>query len=205
VIQIDSPAGPSDVLIISDATTNPKWVAFDLLSQAEHDEMSIAVLLTTSSEFARQVQLEIEADIQIGGGRIEIKKKAIQNSIIIITPTIEEAIEFSNKYAPEHMQLMVNNAMTYIDKVRNVGSLFIGNYSPVAVGDYYSGTNHILPTGGTARFSSGTSVDTFIRRTTYQHLTLNALKEAREPVSIMSQVEGFDDKHGGSVEVRFEE
>jgi len=204
IIQIDSPAGPSDVLIISDASTKPKWIAYDLLSQAEHDPMSVAVLLTTSSEYAEQVKNEIEADIQMGKGRIDIKKKALQNSIIIIVPTIEEAIEFSNKYAPEHMQFMVENATDYIDKIRNVGSLFIGNYSPVAVGDYYSGTNHILPTGGTARFSSGTSVDTFMRRTTYQCLTLNALKEAQKPISIMSKVEGFDDKHGGSVDVRFE-
>jgi histidinol dehydrogenase len=103
-----------------------------------------------------------------------------------------------------HMQLLINDPFIYLNKIKNVGSLFLGHMSPVAVGDYFSGTNHILPTGGSTRFSSGTSVDTFMRRTTYQYLTKDALAKAKEPINLMSEVEGFNDKHGGSVNIRFE-
>lgn len=204
-VQIDSLAGPSEVLIIADEKANSKWVAWDLLSQAEHDERAMSVLVTTSKELANEVKKEIENDINSGAGRTEIKKAAIQNnSIIIIIDNISKAIEFSNKFGPEHMQFMVENSLDYLDEIKNVGSLFLGNYAPVAVGDYYSGTNHILPTGGATRFSSGLSVETFLRRTTFQYLTENGLKKAQKPTNIMSKVEGFDDKHGGSINVRFE-
>ncbi len=205
VIQIDSMAGPSEVLIIADDTADPKWVAYDLLSQAEHEEMALAVLVTTSMELAEAVAEEVKKDLEAGKGRHEIKKTAIKNgSLIIIVDTIEEAIAFSNNYGPEHMEFIVENPLEYLGKIKNVGSLFLGPYAPVAVGDYYSGTNHILPTGGAARFSSGTSVETFYRRTTFQHLNKNALFKAKEAIDAMSTSEGFDDKHGGSVNVRFE-
>lgn len=204
LIQIDSLAGPSEVLIIADEHANPRWLAFDFLSQAEHEERARAVLVTTSAEVAAAVNEEIRKDIESGCGRHEIKKTAVAASHIIIADTVEQAIDFSNKYAPEHMEFAVENPLEYLHKIKNVGSLFLGNYAPVAVGDYFSGTNHILPTGGAARFSSGTSVDTFLRRTTFQHLTPAALKTAQEPVNIMSAVEGFADKHGGSVNIRFD-
>ncbi|HPP95476.1 MAG TPA: histidinol dehydrogenase [Spirochaetota bacterium] len=204
IIQIDSMAGPSEVLIISDEKSNPKWVAWDFLSQAEHEERALAVLVTTSEKLAREVNEHIEEDIKSGRGRHEIKKTSIQNAIIILVDTIEEAIDFSNKYGPEHMEFMVDNPLEYLDKIKNVGSLFLGRYAPVAVGDYYSGTNHILPTGGAARFSSGTSVETFMRRTTFQLLNKESLQKAKGPVTLMSEYEGFGDKHGGSVKVRFE-
>ncbi len=203
IVQIDSMAGPSEVLIIADGTAEPSWVACDLLSQAEHEERALAVLVTTSEELARSVIAEIERDISLGGGRIEIKRKALEHAVVILVDSIDEAIEFSNRYGPEHMELMVPDPLAYLDRIRNVGSLFLGAHAPVAVGDYYSGTNHILPTGGAARFSSGVSVETFLRRTTYQHLTPEALRGALEPVLAMSSVEGFEDKHGGSVEIRF--
>ncbi|MCX7678647.1 MAG: histidinol dehydrogenase [Spirochaetes bacterium] len=204
LVQIDSPAGPSEVLIVADETANPKWVAWDLLSQAEHEEMAQAVLVTTSEKIAHEVIRHINEDIESGSGRCEIKKKAIERGCyILIAETIGEAIEFSNQYGPEHMELMVTNPMDYLSQIKNVGSLFLGHYSPVAVGDYYSGTNHILPTGGAARFSSGVSVDTFLRRTTFQMLTADALAKARVPIALMSVLEGFGDKHGGSVEIRF--
>jgi len=203
VIQIDSMAGPSEVLIISDDRSNPKWVAWDLLSQAEHEERALAVLVTTSGELAHKVKEEIIKDIESGCGRHEIKKTAIQKGTIIVTDTLDEAIDFSNKYGPEHMEFMVENPLEYIGRIKNVGSLFLGRYAPVAVGDYYSGTNHILPTGGAARFSSGTSVETFLRRTTFQLLDENSLKKTMPYVKLMSEYEGFDDKHGGSVEIRF--
>ncbi|HSV96117.1 MAG TPA: histidinol dehydrogenase [Spirochaetota bacterium] len=203
IIQIDSMAGPSEVLIIADESADPAWVAYDLLSQAEHEERALAVLVTTSETLARRVVAEIAKDIERGMGRIEIKKKALERAVIILADSIDEAIEFSNRYAPEHMELMVPQPLEYLGRIRNVGSLFLGTHAPVAVGDYYSGTNHILPTGGAARFSSGVSVETFLRRTTFQHLTPGALRDALEPVMTMSRIEGFDDKHGGSVEIRF--
>ena len=152
----------------------------------------------------KKVNEEIRQDIESGRGRHEIKKTALKNSLIVLVDSIEEAIDFSNKYGPEHMEFVVQNPLEYLNSIRNVGSLFLGDHAPVAVGDYYSGTNHILPTGGAARFSSGTSVETFIRRTTFQHLKRSALKKAQNPVTIMSEVEGFGDKHGGSINVRFE-
>jgi len=203
VIQIDSLAGPSEVLIIADEHANPHWVAWDLLSQAEHEEMAIAILVTTSESLARKVITHIEEDINSGRGRHAIKKQSIKNARIILVSSIEEAIDFSNNYGPEHMELMVENPMQYLTAIKNVGSLFLGAYAPVAVGDYFSGTNHVLPTGGAARFSSGLGVETFLRRTSFQYLTPSALKDATEHVSRMSMVEGFDDKHGDSLRIRF--
>ena len=148
IIQIDSMAGPSEVLIISDEKSDPRWVAWDLLSQAEHEERAIAVLVTTAEELALKVKDEINKDLESGEGRSEIKKTSIKNSGLILTvDSLDEAIEFSNKYGPEHMEFMVDNPLEYIDRIKNVGSLFLGRYAPVAVGDYYSGTNHVLPTG----------------------------------------------------------
>ena len=204
-VQIDSPAGPSEVLVIADSGANPRWVAWDLLSQAEHDEMAVAILLTDSQELAERVRDEIERDLAAKVGRHAIKEAAIRGSgLILIVNDIQEAVDFSNRYGPEHMELLVDRPMEFLPLVRNVGSLFVGYHAPVAVGDYFSGTNHILPTGGTARFSSGTSVETFTRRTTWQYLTKEALARARMPVAAMSEVEGFRDKHGGSIDVRFE-
>jgi histidinol dehydrogenase len=205
VIQIDSMAGPSEVLIISDENSNPQWVAYDLLSQAEHEERALAVLVTTSQKLAEDVKEEIIKDIESGCGRNDIKKTSIKNGLILIADSIDDAIEFSNSYGPEHMEFMVDNPLEYINKIKNVGSLFLGRYSPVAVGDYYSGTNHILPTGGAARFSSGTSVETFLRRTTFQLLDKSSLKKTAQSIKLMSSYEGFDDKHGGSVDIRLKD
>ncbi len=204
VIQIDSMAGPSEVLIISDEKSNPSWVAWDLLSQAEHEERAIAVLVTTSEKLAQEVKEEINRDIESGRGRHEIKKTSIKNGgLILIADSLDEAIDFNNKYGPEHMEFMVDNPLEYVGRIKNVGSLFLGRYAPVAVGDYYSGTNHVLPTGGAARFSSGTSVESFMRRTTFQLLDENSLKKATAHVKLMSEYEGFDDKHGDSLAIRF--
>jgi histidinol dehydrogenase len=205
VVQIDSMAGPSEVLIIADESATPRWAAWDLLSQAEHEEMAATLLVTTSEHLALRVREEIVRDIESGAGRSAIKGKSIaERGLILIAEDLDEAIDFSNSYAPEHMEFMVKNPMEYLPRIKNVGSLFLGTHSPVAAGDYFSGTNHILPTGGAARFSSGISVDTFLRRTTYQHLSEEALQRARGPINIMSRVEGFEEKHGGSVEIRFE-
>ena len=204
VIQIDSLAGPSEVLIIADEGANPKWVAFDFLSQAEHEERALAVLVTTSQKLAGKVKDEIEKDINSLCGRHEIKKAALKNSLILVTDSIEEAVDFSNRFGPEHMEFIVRSPLDYLHSIKNVGSLFLGDYAPVAVGDYFSGTNHILPTGGAARFSSGASVETFMRKTTFQYLNKESLLRAKDAINIMSEAEGFADKHGGSVNVRFE-
>ena len=205
LIQIDSMAGPSETLIIADDQADPKWVAYDLLSQAEHEENAKAVLVDLSEDHARKVLTEIEKNLAEGKGRIDIKRKVVANNFrILIADSIDEAIDFSNNYAPEHMQFMIDEPLQYLNKIRNVGSLFLGKYSPVAAGDYFSGTNHVLPTGGACRFSSGLSVDTFYRRTTYQLLSKEGLLNALEPVNIMSSLEGFNDMHGGSLRVRFE-
>ncbi|MFC1671069.1 histidinol dehydrogenase [Spirochaetota bacterium] len=206
LIQIDSMAGPSEVLIIADEKSNPQWIAYDMLSQAEHDEMAMAILVTTSKELAEKVKDEIVKDIESGEGRHEIKKTSISNNgLILLADDIDEAIEFSNKFGPEHMEYMVDKPLIHLNNIKNVGSLFLGRHSPVAVGDYFSGTNHILPTGGATRFSSGTSVETFLRRTTVQMFTEEALKKAKGPINTMSTYEGFDDKHGGSVNIRLKD
>lgn len=205
-VQIDGLAGPSEVLIIADENADPEWAAYDLLSQAEHEERAFPVLVTTSEAFAEKVREAVTIDIEQAKGRHSIKKASIENNgLIVLTDTIDEAIGFSNAFAPEHMEFMVKNPMRYLDRIKNTGSLFLGNYAPVAAGDYYSGTNHILPTGGACRFSSGLSVETFLRRTTFQHLAKEALEMARGPINKMSKAEGFDDKHGGSVEIRFKQ
>lgn len=203
VIQIDSLAGPSEMVVIADSDNDPQWVAYDMLSQAEHDPRSIALLLTDSQEFAREVISFIEKDLSLGGGRHEIKAKAIESSEVIVTDTIEEAVDFASSYGPEHLQLMVKEPMRFLQRIRNVGSLFIGPWAPVAVGDYISGTNHILPTGGAARFSSGLSVETFLRRTTWQNVSREGLLSYRKNLMTIANAEGFADKHGGSVEIRF--
>jgi histidinol dehydrogenase len=206
ITQIDSMAGPSEVLIIADENADPEWVACDLLSQAEHEEMAIALLLTPSEELARKVKEEVAKDLEKGEGRIDIKKRSIRsNGLILVTETIDEAVDFSNRFGPEHMEMMVKNPLNYLPAIKNVGSLFLGDYAPVAIGDYFSGTNHILPTGGAARFSSGTSVDTFIRKTTFQMPSRESLEKAAGPVIKMSALEGFEDKHGGSVKIRLTE
>jgi histidinol dehydrogenase len=204
IVQIDSMAGPSEVLIIADESANPLWVAYDLLSQAEHEESAVTLLVTPSEKLAHAVRDELTKDIESGRGRQEIKRKALQRGLILIVDDLDEAVEFSNRFGPEHLELMVPEPMRYLPKIQNAGSLFLGGYSPVAVGDYYSGTNHILPTGGSARFSSGVGVETFLRRTPFQLFTPEALRAARGPIGIMSRIEGFGDKHGGSVDIRFE-
>lgn len=202
-IGIESPAGPSEVLVIADDSANAEWVACDLLSQAEHGEDSVAILATNSETLAEKVAKEIETAFTRRTKRLEIKQKAIQdNSMILIFPNIDECIEFSNYYAPEHLEIITRNYNKDFEKVVHAGSVFLGEYSPVAMGDYISGTNHILPTAGGSRIYSSLGVDTFLKRVTYQEINKHSLTELYPHVKEISEIEGLDEEHGTSVKIR---
>ena len=203
-VNIDMIAGPSEILVIADGKSNPKHVASDLLSQAEHDKMASAVLVTDSNELAIKVQEEIEKQLE-NLSRKDIARVSIDtNGKIIVAKNLEEVISVSNKIAPEHLELMVDNPFDYLDKITNAGSIFMGRYCPEALGDYYAGPNHTLPTSGTARFSSPLSVDDFIKKTQYTYYTEDALKEVYKDVVYFANKEGLE-AHGNSAKVRFED
>ncbi len=203
-VSIDMIAGPSEILIIADEKSNAKHIASDLLSQAEHDKMASAVLVTNSLELARKVQDEIEIQLETLPRR-EIARISIDvNGKIIVAKDLQQVIEVSNKIAPEHLELMVDNPFDYLDKITNAGSVFMGRYCPEALGDYYAGPNHTLPTSGTARFSSPLSVDDFIKKTQYTYYTKDALEEVYKDVVYFAKKEGLD-AHANSAKVRFED
>ena len=203
---IDSFAGPSEVLIIADDTANPHFLAHDLLAQAEHDENAAAILLCTSESVAEKTIEQIEAALKDRKDRRAITEKSIRdNGKIFVVSSLDEAIEFSNEYAPEHLEIQTANDDYVLSKIRAAGSIFVGSYAPVAIGDYYSGTNHILPTNRGARFTSGVSVHTFYRRITYQKITKEGLELSADPIKKMSIEEGLFDAHGYSVLARFED
>ena len=185
---IDMPAGPSEVLIIADNTCDPEFVAADLLSQAEHGPDSQVILLSDSSNVIDEVNEALRKQLE-DLSRKEITKKALENSKAILFETIDECIDFSNRYAPEHLILAVRNAEQQIDKVESAGSVFLGNYSCESVGDYASGTNHTLPTNGFARSYSGVSVDSFVKKITFQSVSKEGLKNIGEAVEVMAQAE----------------
>ncbi len=202
-IGIESPAGPSEVLIVADEFANPMWLACDMLSQAEHGEDSIAILATNSIELAKKVSEEIEKALKERPKRYEMKSNSIyKNSAIFVFPNIEECIYFSNEFAPEHLEIQTQTYKEDFEKIRHAGSVFLGEYSPVAMGDYISGTNHILPTAGMSRVYSSLGVDTFLKRVTYQEIQKDSLVQLYPYVKIMSEMEGLDEEHGTSVKVR---
>jgi histidinol dehydrogenase len=188
-VPIDMPAGPSEVLIIADNTADPEFIAYDCLSQLEHDPMAVAALLTTSAEIASKVS-NIVKELKIGG-----------NFGVFTVQSIDEAIEISNKFAPEHLILNFEDAEKYLPKIKNAGSVFIGNYSPVAAGDYASGTNHVLPTAGFAKMYSGLSVESFMKHITFQILSEEAMKRLGEVIIRLAEAEGLK-MHAESVKKR---
>jgi histidinol dehydrogenase len=200
---IDMPAGPSEVLVIADGNASPEFVAADLLSQAEHGVDSQVVLLTPSKDLARQVQTEIEAQLALLS-RADIARQALQNSLTILVRDIEMAIEISNQYAPEHLILQFTDAREALPSIRNAGSVFVGPWSPESVGDYCSGTNHVLPTYGAANTYSGLGVDQFMRQMTVQELTRDGLAELGDAVVTLSELEGLD-AHAAAVTRRLGE
>ena len=202
-VSIDMIAGPSEILVIADGKSNPKHVASDLLSQAEHDKMASAVLVTESIELAKAVSEEIEIQLE-KLPRKEIARVSIDtNGKIIVAKDLEEVIEVSNRIAPEHLELIVDDPFLYLDKVTNAGSVFMGRFCPEALGDYFAGPNHTLPTSGTARFSSPLSVDDFIKKTQFTYYTKEALEKVYKDVAYFAEKEGLD-AHAKSATVRFE-
>lgn len=203
-VSIDMIAGPSEILIVADKKSDAKVLAADLLSQAEHDRMASAVLVTESKELAEKVSLELERQIPLLE-RSDIARCSIDtNGKILICEDLEKAIETANKLAPEHLELCVDAPFDYLDKIKHAGSVFLGRYCPEALGDYYAGPNHTLPTGGTARFSSPLSVDDFIKKTQVTYYTKDALKKASADVFNFANAEGLT-AHAKSAVVRFED
>ncbi|MBQ4151277.1 MAG: histidinol dehydrogenase [Clostridia bacterium] len=204
VVSIDMIAGPSEILIVADGKTNPRHAAADLLSQAEHDKMASAVLVTDSIELAKAVQAELEVQIP-KLLRASIARVSIDNcSKIIVANTLDAAIEIANEIAPEHLELLVDNPFDYLDSIRHAGSIFMGRNCPEALGDYFAGPNHTLPTSGTAKFSSPLSVDDFVKKTQYTYYTRNALERVADDVAFFATKEGLT-AHAASATIRTEE
>lgn len=203
-VSIDMIAGPSEILVVADGKSNPKFVAADLLSQAEHDKMASAVLVTDSMPFAMAVSEEIENQLNLLP-RKDIARVSIDNNgKIIVAQNLSLAIDISNEIAPEHLELCVDNPFDYLDKIKHAGSVFMGRYCPEALGDYFAGPNHTLPTTGTARFSSPLSVDDFVKKTQYTYYTKDALMRVADSVAFFAEKEGLG-AHARSATVRKED
>ncbi|MBU3185791.1 histidinol dehydrogenase [Clostridium estertheticum] len=201
-VAIDMIAGPSEILIIADEFANQHFIAADLMSQAEHDVLASAMLITTSRDLANKVVKELEIQIK-DMSRCKIIKESLEKyGVILITQNIKEAIELANDIAPEHLEVMVRDPFSYLGDIKNAGSIFLGEYAPEPLGDYMAGPNHVLPTSGTARFFSPLSVDDFIKKSSYIYYTKEALSEVKDKVIKLSDVEGLT-AHGNSIKVRF--
>lgn len=201
-VDIDMIAGPSEILIVADKSANPKFLAADLMSQAEHDKMASAILLTTSEETANETAKELSRQMQTLERRDIIEQSLNDFGAIIVCKDISEAVYFANELAPEHLELAVENPMEYIGRVDNAGSVFLGHYSPEPLGDYFAGPNHVLPTSGTARFFSPLSVDSFIKKSSFIYYTEPALSEAKDDIIKLAETEGLT-AHANSIKVRF--
>lgn len=201
-VGIDMIAGPSEILVIADDSANPGYIAADLLSQAEHDPLASSVLVTTSTEVADAVAAALETQLT-ALPRKEIAEKSLADYGAILTvPDVETAIDLANRIAPEHLELQVKDPMSYIGLIRNAGAVFLGHYTPEPVGDYVAGPNHVLPTAGTARFSSALSVDDFIKKTSLISYSEAAFREEADDIVRLAEVEGLD-AHARSVKIRF--
>ncbi|MBQ0110357.1 MAG: histidinol dehydrogenase, partial [Oscillospiraceae bacterium] len=203
-VSIDMTAGPSEIMIVADSKTTPKYAAADLLSQAEHDKMASAVLVTDSMKLAKAVSEELEKQIpQLE--RAEIARASIDdNGKIIVADDLSMAIDIANEIAPEHLELCVDEPFAYLDGIRHAGSIFMGRNCPEALGDYFAGPNHTLPTSGTAKFSSPLSVDDFVKKTQYTYFTKDALAKVAEDVSYFATKEGLT-AHAKSAVIRTKE
>lgn len=204
MVSIDMIAGPSDILVVADGKSDVKNVVADMLSQAEHDKLATAVLITDSMELANKVAAEIEVQLE-ALPRKEIARVSIENNgKIIVAPNLDLAIEAANRVAPEHLELVMDDPFKYLGMVKNAGSVFMGRYCPEALGDYLSGANHTLPTNGTARFSSPLSVDDFIKKTQYTYYSKEALEKVYKDIALFAEKEGLH-AHAKSATIRFED
>lgn len=203
VVDIDMIAGPSEILIVADRSAKPEFLAADLMSQAEHDKLASAILLTTSFDIARATAREIDRQI-----KYLVRQEIIEASLkdfgeIIVCENLDQAIDFANELAPEHLEMCVEEPLKYIGRLDNAGSVFLGNYSPEPLGDYYAGPNHVLPTSGTARFFSPLSVDSFIKKSSFIYYTEAELRKAKDDIIKLADTEGLT-AHANSIKVRFE-
>lgn len=201
-VDIDMIAGPSEILVLADDTANPKFVAADLMSQAEHDKLASAILVTTSQRVADETLSEIARQVQNLSRREIIETSLEDFGAVIVCRTTDEAVELANSLAPEHLEVMMENPLEYLGRLDNAGSIFLGQYAPEPLGDYYAGPNHVLPTSGTARFFSPLSVDSFIKKSSFIYYTQQALREAKEDIVTIAQREGLT-AHANSIKVRF--
>ena len=202
-VSIDMIAGPSEILVIADGKSDPSFVAADLLSQAEHDKNASAVLVTDSEELAEKGAIEIENQLKLLS-REEIARASVDNNgKIIVADNLEDVFAVANEIAPEHLELCVDNPFDYLDKIKNAGSIFMGRYCPEALGDYFAGPNHTLPTSGTARFSSPLSVDDFVKKSQFVYYSKNALDKVAQDVAFFAEKEGLT-AHAKSASIRSE-
>ena len=202
IVDIDMVAGPSEILIVADKTADPSFLAADLMSQAEHDKLASAILLTTSADLARATLHEIDKQIK-DLERQNIIEESLENyGEIIVCESLEQAISFANELAPEHLELCVAEPLKYIGKVDNAGSVFLGNFSPEPLGDYFAGPNHVLPTSGTARFFSPLGVDSFVKKSSFIYYTPQELSKAKDDIITLAESEGLT-AHANSISVRF--
>lgn len=202
-VAIDLPAGPSEVLVMADESATPAFVAADLLSQAEHGADSQVVLLTTSEEVLQEVEQELQAQLEVLP-RKEFAAKALDKSVGIVLASADEMLAFSNLYAPEHLILSVADFEELLDGITNAGSVFLGHFSPESAGDYASGTNHTLPTNGYARAYSGVSLDSFVKKITFQYITREGLQNIGKTIETMAEAEGLE-AHKNAVSIRLKE
>ncbi len=202
-VSIDSIAGPSEILVLADETANPRYVAADLLSQAEHDEMASAILVTTSRELAGQVSAQVDQFVETLS-RKEILTKSLENyGYILLTDTMEEAIAVANEIASEHLEIVTKDPFNTMTKIRNAGAIFLGEYSSEPLGDYFAGPNHVLPTNGTAKFFSALSVDDFVKKSSIISFSREALEPIHEDIIKFAVSEQLT-AHANSIQVRFE-
>ncbi len=202
VVDIDMVAGPSEILIVADKTAKPAFLAADLMSQAEHDKMASAILLTTSENIARATVKEIERQIKFLERQEIIERSLEDYGEIIVCENMDQAIEFANELAPEHLELCVEEPLKYIGMIDNAGSVFLGNWSPEPLGDYFAGPNHVLPTSGTARFFSPLSVDSFVKKSSFIYYTQEQLEKDKDEIITLAETEGLT-AHANSIRVRF--
>ncbi len=203
VVDIDMIAGPSEILIIADKTADPKFLAADLMSQAEHDKLASSILLTDYEPLAEQVKIELDLQMQKLDRRDIIEESLTNYGAIIVCSNMAQAVDFANELAPEHLEVCCENPLEYIGKLDNAGSVFLGNYSPEPLGDYFAGPNHVLPTSGTARFFSPLSVDSFVKKSSFIYYTEDALKNEAEDIIRFADTEGLT-AHANSIKVRFD-